>query len=565
MNLDEYFTLAKENDPKIVEIYPEQRNMASNLYLALQKKNTVISAQGPVGMGKSLVICVVSSVLSDEGKRILICSPTYSHLTANIENTMEVLKKETVTLYGISRHFGKFKHKCLLGVANVSNTRPCNTCKEENCRIIQIRKAATEAEIVLTSHALLVSRSSIANDFDVIIIDECHGYPDVLRNAREELVSFDHFIKELERLEETSSALESDVKNIKKTFSKLSNKKGGYFLDKMKTQIQNLSITLGSLGIRSETFSYADRLYNLQKGESSFHFTKSRQKPNYNEDLSVGLVSATIEDPKSLVKECEFDKKIFAPTFQFKTLTKRFQDRFDRRPVFGLSDGPILRLAGGEYKELRKKANDTICELVKDFPDPILILCRNKSDANSIRKAFKQYDELILKRLFICDDILEEELDELESRINKRIELGKNVIVATASSRLWEGANIEGIKLLIIDALPYRRMTSEESKKGFRGWYKRPPFWFMIRRMQQGIGRLVRKDGDWGIALIIDGRLYSGKRMIFNNLPEWIVGDHIFRWTLSEALTKEVMTIRKRLSKGKLGRKYERIDSYGGN
>ena len=148
------------------------------------------------------------------------------------------------------------------------------------------------------------------------------------------------------------------------------------------------------------------------------------------------------------------------------------------------------------------------------------------------------------------------DVDSYENIIKNEIEKGKTVIIATASSRLWEGANVPELKFLIIDALPYRRLNPDE--KSATG-SKRAKTWksmkrFMLNRMQQGIGRLVRKEAEWGIAVIIDNRFYTNHKQLFKELPRYIVSDQIFRWTEKDNLINKVVRMIKQLKSGKSSR-----------
>lgn len=558
MRLKQNFDLAVGNDPKIDVIFDEQKSMANALFTHLQKENTSIVAQGPLGMGKSLVISVVAASLSEEGKKVLICSPTYSHAKSTIRDTFRKIERDPPILYGVSRYFRKFGYICPLRISNKTDHQACNKCNEEDCRINRDQSVANESSIVLTSHALLVSRSSIASNFDVIIIDECHGYPDVVRNADCESVTHDAFVLELEKLKNFSS-LGKTVKSVQTMYEKLSKTGKEYWETKLQTGIKNLGKMMFSTQVESTIFSYTDRISEVKSRNGRFYITRRRHKPKYEKNLSIGLVSAIIEDPLELAKECEFGDRIFAPPFVVKSLSDRFRNRFDNRPVYALLDGPNLKVYDSGYKTLRHKANRIIKNIALKFTDPILILCRNENDAKSIQNTLLA-SESLSERIFLCDSISEKDLDEFEGIVNSHVKEGGNVVIATASSRLWEGANIIGLKLLIIDALPYRRPSPEETSAGLRGWYKSPVFRFMLRRLQQGIGRLVREDGDWGIVVIVDGRLYSGGKRILNRLPAWIVGEHIFRWTLSENISSEVLKIRNTLRKGKSARRIKRLD-----
>ena len=58
----------------------------------------------------------------------------------------------------------------------------------------------------------------------------------------------------------------------------------------------------------------------------------------------------------------------------------------------------------------------------------------------------------------------------------------------------------------------------------------------MTRRLQQGIGRLVRGEVEWGIALVVDGRFNSQWGVIRSVLPPYL--HNVFFVPKNEVATK---------------------------
>jgi len=78
-----------------------------------------------------------------------------------------------------------------------------------------------------------------------------------------------------------------------------------------------------------------------------------------------------------------------------------------------------------------------------------------------------------------------------------------DIIMATASSRLWEGIDISDLKMEIIFSLPFIRPPVHLDKTKSFPFVRRK----MLIRLQQGIGRLIRKEDDKGVCVILDSRL----------------------------------------------------------
>jgi Rad3-related DNA helicase len=99
---------------------------------------------------------------------------------------------------------------------------------------------------------------------------------------------------------------------------------------------------------------------------------------------------------------------------------------------------------------------------------------------------------------------------------------GQDLVLATASSKLWEGANLD-IQLLVIDSLPYTAPDPWNNRR--ETWLNSKPFRTMLRRFQQGIGRLIRAENQVGVAVVVDGRLQAQWKMMKRQLPDYVRND----------------------------------------
>ena len=567
MEPTEYLEKARSNNPEIMEIYPEQEKMSRVLFESLKKGGTIQVAQGPTGMGKTLVIIAVSLALVDIGKRVLIAEPTYRHINDNIQTEYQKIMAGAPPLpirYGLS-------HPRYQDLVCPAGNLECNPDKREcqalinSCRKVQDRFECDQAKIVVCVHHLLASKPSVMNEFDAILIDESHGFPNVLQSQTQKTISgvkFEKIINDAKKNPDTENIAE-DLERITQRIQGRVHK-GQAIPESLNEEVFE---TLREIASKNEENSDLQELKHFQGGQFSskgdFHAIKYGKKFSIKDTVSVGLISATIEDPRAHVRDCKFDSLILQPVDKYDT--DRFRLRFLNRPIFGLMNGPRLSKGDAEnYSVFREEANAIILELVEAVNEVTLILCQNQLDAESVLAALDKH-ESIRSRLTVLPDDNESDLDTFENLIQAELDQGKQIIIATASSRLWEGANVTGLKFLIIDALPYRRPSLEESepaspKQRSQSWKSMKRF--MLNRVQQGIGRLVRREGEWGVAVIIDGRFYASSKIFFRELPNYIASEQIFTWVQREKLLPKVISMIKRLKSGKSGGKNTTIDSF---
>jgi Rad3-related DNA helicase len=285
----------------------------------------------------------------------------------------------------------------------------------------------------------------------------------------------------------------------------------------------------------------------------SVTFAQFRPK-KAGKETSIALISATIESPRFHANDAGFPYHTLAPPIQVES-ARMVKSRFSNRPIFGLVDGPILRIDTqfpDSYKSARTEANKIISSTLPLVNHPALILCRNSEDAKSIH-AYLKDEKSIQERLYLFDkEDIAMEVDEIESKLNEKIDAGQDIVVTTASSRLWEGVNLKRLRLLIVDALPYpASQPYDHFEKGtWSSWRTSRTFRFMIRRIQQGIGRLVRTDDDpWGMVVVIDGRFNAQWNTIKSVLPIYMTSPDIMKFVTRNQLSQEIMETVKKFEK----------------
>lgn len=545
--------------PEFTKANPGQEEMARAMFDVLRQENMIVVAQGPTGMGKSLVVAAVTKALIMEGRKVCVALPTYNHLHTVMGKAMEQCGLEFAELAGIeSDRYTDMR--CPID-GESPNYLKCkdrtSKCQEyeSDCMILSDEKSARKAPLVLTVHHKLVYDSSLIErfQFEVLIFDESHGLESVIRSryykvldqlmiqniltffeqyAPDSTVKVKRLQKKLQlffskpRERVPPSLIKKNIIPVLESFSKIvqEQEKEEHTLDlerSLRFDAQHLLYNLKEPDYY-DVLPHSDKIYAIPK---KLIFGMPTRIP---ERVSVGLVSATWEIAKEHVNDTGFSsKKMVAPVIINDPF---YSERFKRRPIFGLVDGPILKKDPSDfdaYIKARNTANTILLELLPRFQEPILVLCRSNDDQARVFNTLAA-DPDVRRRLFRVDEDPERTLDAIQDEINTEIRKGRNIIMATTSSRLWEGINLQRLKLVVIDALPYP--SPQPSTQRRRIWRRSTMFRYMIRRLQQGLGRLVRSDGEWGIGVVIDNRFYAQWKTISKDLPLHIIDPGITRF-----------------------------------
>ena len=138
------------------------------------------------------------------------------------------------------------------------------------------------------------------------------------------------------------------------------------------------------------------------------------------------------------------------------------------------------------------KALDLTTAILTNRQERTLVLFKNYRDQT---KANAYLNGLFSKgKLFFIDSSIQDSdfVEELASK--------SQVSLASASSTLWEGINILDLRIAVIVTAPFIRPVVGK-KLTYPDLERR-----MLVRLQQGIGRIIRRPTDYGVAVLMDSR-----------------------------------------------------------
>jgi Rad3-related DNA helicase len=552
---------------KNLTLTPTQELFLTRMFSALISETpSLFIGLGAPGVGKSLCIAPVTAALVNSGKRVLIATPTYRHLE---RVTLPFLQRFDVN-NAISQGFNRHKIECPLK-NNVKPTQLFCTknrvnCTSFDCSIKNEEKLVSISSVVVTVFQKVLSMPDMVDDFDVVIFDESHGLEDALYRSRTYVLNQDKISKISSLIPDSDSYIQDFSNILSRLIRSRREEVPLIFTERIHDIFVNINNIIESeinqkeekklevpndmievyYDIKNSIFGFthtADFRFAIHENSIIIIPNQIHFAPFYNRNIgaqtSIALISATVEEPASHATDAGFP---FRPITATATIEAP-QGRFSRRPILGLIDGPVLRNAPEQpqaYSNARDISNEIICQTLKSLRSTSLILCRSKRDSDSIESYIRR-DPVIRDRIYIPPDVDDPSI--LQELINNAILQGRDIVITSASSSFWEGVTIDNLKLVVIDALPYPTPRPLEIRR-LQGNFKRSRiFRFMIRRLQQGIGRLVRKEGDWGIALVIDGRFNSQRGLILSSLPNYL---HNITFIPRERITYEITDIERR-------------------
>lgn len=199
----------------------------------------------------------------------------------------------------------------------------------------------------------------------------------------------------------------------------------------------------------------------------------------------VILATATPGDPERHAKECtqrNYDKGglVVVPT----TMPESLVDWFRNLDIYLISDFGDTRSPDNLRRAL-KFATD----IIKIANAKTLLLFKNYNDQKVARDFMKD----------VFEDIYFIESDDDEDTIHRQANRS-HIILASASTRVWEGISINDLRLGIIFTPPFIRVPVHIPPRMQYPYNLR----IMLRRLQQGIGRLIRSETDEGTCLLLD-------------------------------------------------------------
>jgi len=202
-------------------------------------------------------------------------------------------------------------------------------------------------------------------------------------------------------------------------------------------------------------------------------------------DARVILATATPGDPNRHAAACthrNYERGGLRVVPE--TIPESLKDWFRNLDIFWVSD-----LGDTRTEDIFKKSLMLATEIIEALSVKTILLFKNYRDQTTA----KDYLSGKFKNIYFI------ERDDDEDTIHEQANRAR-IILASASTRLWEGIDISDLRLGIIFTPPFIRVPVHILQTRSYPYNER----IMLRRLQQGIGRLIRSEIDEGTCILLD-------------------------------------------------------------
>ncbi len=499
------------------------------------------------------------------------------HRKDNAEQLARIREWSTVTRRGDIAEVSDIPEDSMIWPLVTSTAENClgQECPSfKHCHLVEARREAQEADVVVINHHLLCADFSLKDDgfgellpaTDCFVIDEAHQLPEVASNffgltvsgrqlielTRDIDAEYHREIGDLPKLLTDTANLSKSVKDLRLLFG-LDPRRGGWqevrsddrlvnAIDDVKKQLQELGILLKTLQGRSKgmdscieraevLLSQLNKISQPEEGDNDIRwFETHRQSFRFN------LTPLEISD-------------VFAAQMQrhpacwvFTSATLSVNGNFSHfQQQLGVYDA-----ATRQWDSPFDYQHQALWYVPRGLPEP------NHRDYNkevarlsidilehSQGRAFLLYTSY--RAMYEAADILKDELDfpiliqgtmsknELLEQFRK---LGNAVLLGTAS--FWEGVDVRGeaLSCVIIDKLPFASPGDPVLQARIDALRKKggnPFMEFQVPQaaiaLKQGAGRLIRDEEDRGVLVVCDPRLLSRSKpygkIFLNSMPDF--------------------------------------------
>jgi len=440
----------------------------------------------------------------------------------------------------------------------------------QKCHVIQARRAAQDADLVVINHHLLCADLALKEEgygellpgVDAFIIDEAHQLPEtaarffgVTLSSRQlqELAqdSISEYVRETaepEGLPDTARAVERAVQDVRlsmgkgeqrSTWSSLANDKElNERLDRLRESLAELSSELGRQAGRSRGL---DNCYQRAvKLQSVLVQTTEKPPANYIHWLETWHQSFRINlTPLEVADNFSTHRQELPSCWVFTSATLSVNGKFDHfAKRLGLEDANTLKLDSPfdfhnhalfyVPEGLPEPAHQSYTEAMLDHAEQVIRASRGRCFV-----LFTSYRALNIAQRRLKDScefpLLVQGSAPRNELLERFRELGNAVLLGTSS--FWEGVDVRGeaLSCVIIDKLPFAspgdpvwqaRIDALKEQGGNPFMDEQLPH--AVITLKQGVGRLIRDVNDRGVLVICDPRLVTKGygRVFLNSLPD---------------------------------------------
>jgi ATP-dependent DNA helicase DinG len=499
------------------------------------------------------------------------------HSKENAEHLATIRDWSSVTRSGDIAELGVISEDAMVWPLVTSNAENClgQDCPSyRDCHLVEARRQAQEADVVVINHHLLCADFALKDDgfgellpeTDCFIIDEAHQLPEVASNffgttisgrqllelSRDIDAEYHREFGDLPKLLTATANFSKSVKDVRLLFG-MDPRKGRW-----QEIEQDVRIVRGIDDVEKRFNELIETLKTLQG--------RTRDMDNCMERASILLSQLQhITDPKpedNDIRWFETHRQSFRFNLTPLEISDVFAAQMQRHPASWIFTSATLSV-NGKFTHFKQQLgiedalthqwdspfdyhNQALWFVPRGLPEP------NHQDYNrevamlsidilehSQGRAFLLYTSY--KALYEAADILEEELDypvliqgtksknELLEQFRK---LGNAVLLGTAS--FWEGVDVRGeaLSCVIIDKLPFASPGDpvlQARIDAMRSNGSNPFMEFQVPQaaiaLKQGAGRLIRDNTDRGVLVICDPRLLSRSKpygkIFLNSMPDF--------------------------------------------
>jgi Rad3-related DNA helicase len=520
---EECFQPFSRTEPK-----PYQRDIINELRIELAQGKDV-ALQLPTGTGKTFIYLPVAKAAAAKDYRVAILAATNLIVDQISDKYLPYFKKDprAYIVKGIEHY------PCLI-TSNYANYTTCTIeqrteCEttNPNCEVIRTNKQLEEYGLILTNfHKFLSVRTE--KGFDLVIIDDSHGFENALSDKFQTNISYYQIEKIYQEHESKKDILSDFTGNFLDSFDEAFitvppedlNRKIPDDIVKEISEIEGVEDIwnqMPSLSAFEQSVCY-NLLYFVECCKKTslnmFYIQKDYYRRDKSEEANlivrkseayqkqiikslfgnsaVLFASATPGDIVTHARNCTHRNYLEDDVTIIPRVRPPIVDNwFKNLKIYEIQDLPDDPIENG---------TEIAAKIINKTKGKVLLLFKSYRDQKRAQYFLKK---VVSRRIVFIDESYQNELvqDLVESA---------DIIMATASSRLWEGIDISNLTLEIIFSLPFiRPPVYLDPKKSFP-FNKRK----MLIRLQQGIGRLIRNENDRGICVILDSKLrkYEGSK-----------------------------------------------------
>ena len=440
----------------------------------------------------------------------------------------------------------------------------------QKCHVIQARRAAQDADLVVINHHLLCADLALKEEgfgellpgVDAFIIDEAHQLPETAARffgvtlssrqlqelAQDSISEYVRETAESEGLPDTARAVERALQDVRLSmgkgeqrspWSRLANDKElSERLDRLRESLAELSDELGRQAGRSRGL---DNCYQRAvKLQSVLVQTTEKPPDNYIHWFETWRQSFRINlTPLDVADNFSTHRQELPSRWVFTSATLSVNGKFDHfAKRLGLEDANTLKLDSPfDFRNhalfyvpegLPEPGHESYTEAMLEHAEQIIRASRGRCFV-----LFTSYRALNIAQRRLkdsCEFPLLVQGSAPRSELLERFrELGNAVLLGTSS--FWEGVDVRGeaLSCVIIDKLPFAspgdpvwqaRIDALKEQGGNPFMDEQLPH--AVITLKQGVGRLIRDVNDRGVLVICDPRLVTKSygRVFLNSLPD---------------------------------------------